>query len=288
MSRLFHGKYWQAPPAFFFGVGVTMALSKHFVLAYFFFSLLTIWIEGSWLTSDLLLERRRESERAPRRRKRLTPQVLIKIKKRKRQKYLVTKFGTAIFLLLIGVACLIVTRNWQNVWELQQNTGFLVPANDPMPQVCQQEEVPSGETRIYAGGGMSVVNPNVPYSLISIAGHKLLWVTTSRDGISISGRIYDSDGALAILTNNHFKTSRNLGFKPERPDRHTLIVYNKWDRTAFSIRFLNPEAVKVGGTFFYPGYPPVIIDNDSIKIGHVTMQGNCNFSPHFPGAISIE
>lgn len=168
-----------------------------------------------------------------------------------------------------------------------ESNDVLTPANDPMPKLCGGDEVPSNETRIYGGGNMAIVNPDIPYGLVMIAGQPLLSITTTKRGILISGTIYSEDGALFVIKNNRFEVNKNLGFKPGHPDRHTLIIYDNWHREAFYIRFLNPHAIKMRGTFFYPGHVPVLVGDDSIKVGAATISESCNLSPHYPAFIGV-
>lgn len=120
-----------------------------------------------------------------------------------------------------------------------------------------------------------VDSPASGFSLISIAGNPLIWVTATPKGILLSGHMYDQSGAVVKFQNNHFEVNKNLGFKPGRPDKHTIILYDNWDRVILKIRFANPHALEMQGVFFYPGRPPVIVDDSGIHYGANNFGGNC-------------
>ena len=167
-------------------------------------------------------------------------------------------------------------------------TGVLTPANDPMPLTCGGAGVPDSMTRIYAGNSMQAASPDHETGLLAIVGgEKLLWVTTTSEGLLVSAKIYDDNGALVVITDNRFEANKNLGFSPKRPDPHTLIVYNNWDKEVFRIRFLNPKAVRVTGVFHYPGISPVIITDDSIVVNGNNFMSICNASPNYAALIGI-
>ena len=124
---------------------------------------------------------------------------------------------------------------------------------------------------MYAGPESSVFIP------ISIGGYKPLEIRRENGGLLISGEIYSADGDLAHIDNTQFDVSTGSGFKPQRPDRHTLIVYDKWHNEALHIRFLNPRSISFTGVFVAPGHVPVTIKEGDMQIGgmHVTGTGSC-------------
>jgi len=167
-------------------------------------------------------------------------------------------------------------------------TGVLTPADDPMPLTCDMPGVPDSMTRIYAGNSMQVASPDHETALLKVDGDMLLSVTSTSVGLLVSAKIYDENQALVVIKDNRFEANKNLGFSPKRPDPHTLIVYNNWDKEVFKIRFLNPKAVRVTGVFYYPGFSyPVVITDDKIIVNGSDFMSLCNASPNYSALIGI-
>jgi len=168
------------------------------------------------------------------------------------------------------------------------NHGFLAPSNDSFPpSSCPPGSIPEGITRVYWGSNMAVIRPEMPFSIVSIAGNPMLWGQITPEGLKISGIMYSEDGAVAFFADNEFWLNANISFHSENPDTHTLIVRDKWAQEVLHIRYVNPQAISVTGRFYYPGRPPVIIDEGAAHIGQTVISGDCNLG-HYGAAISIK
>lgn len=246
-------------------LGFTMALANRFPDAYILFALCLIWAEGMWLTSDYLFKARVKSEKPPAKRRRFSDDEIAAIMCHKRGKYRFQKWGWCAGIAALALACFafVARRNYE--WDLQQNFGVLTPAHDPMPPVpCRFIQPTPSAIRVYAGGGLFWTNSD-HFSLVSVGGRPIIFAGLQDGKMEISGDVYSPDGDLVHIDGNKFETL--AGFKPGRPDRHTLIVWDKWHQKVLDIRFLNPHAIRLSGEFRAPGHAPVIIDDDDIKVG---------------------
>ena len=72
---------------------------------------------------------------------------------------------------------------------------------------------------------------------------------------------------MADIEDNEFHINQNNHFRQKRPDNHTLIVYDQRNVQVLHIRYLNPRAVKVLGTFHCPDHASVVVLEDSVSIG---------------------
>src|SRR6266566_4139923 len=76
------------------------------------------------------------------------------------------------------------------------------------------------------------------------------------NGLAISTDVFAEDGrtVLVRIDKNHFiaSTSGEI-FKRDHPDKSTLIVTDKYGKIVLNVHYINESAVKITGTFVYPG-----------------------------------
>jgi hypothetical protein len=66
--------------------------------------------------------------------------------------------------------------------------------------------------------------------------------------------ILDPSGKIVVhLGKDGFKVNPNLIMSRQRPDQSTLIVNGEYPGDSFNIRYLNKQAIRLEGTFHYPG-----------------------------------
>jgi hypothetical protein len=188
-----------------------------------------------------------------------------------------------------------INQKLDTLREIVEPVGDLTPANDPMPDVssiCRQNAqfVSPTDSLILAGGGISAVPLNQRISLVSIGGNPLLWMDATSAGISVSGHVYNANGAMVRIDHNHFEVNKNIGFTPSHPDDHTLILNDNWDHTVLRLRFANPHLITMSGVFFYPNHPPVTVEETGIHIGGITLSGGCTTrpGPNFKAVIGVD
>ena len=80
--------------------------------------------------------------------------------------------------------------------------------------------------------------------------------------------------AMGVIEDNEFTINQNNYFKRKRPDKTTLVVYDQSNAEVLHVRYLNRSAVRVTGVFRY-GDRVVVIDDNSARIGMVTLSGSC-------------
>jgi hypothetical protein len=182
-----------------------------------------------------------------------------------------------------GVLCLFVTATFATifiVWygerdkrELAKNEGILYPAELPRPKnPCS---IPEGDFAIFAGGGaMSSSGP--PTSLLTIGGQEIISAEQDENGRLIlrTLRVFDEQGnIIARIDKNGFwlhPLSRRL-----RPDWSTIVIYDGRDNEALNIRFINKNTILIKGIFKTLGRVPMIITENSIRVGGNTLYGPC-------------
>ncbi len=195
-----------------------------------------------------------------------------------------TFFGSSVLLMLGGA------MYWQNlVWKQatpeEPTHGFLLPANDPMPEnPCGQ--FPASALALYLGNSVAYAT-SFPYTVLRVDRHDRFSIDRTTDGVSVSLDVFSDDGKIvAEISKNEFTINPNNFFKRERPDKHTLIVYDQKKQKVLSIRYLNQSAVKILGIFYYPNRPPIVIEEQRQRIEGNNFSGFC-LGDNKKGAINI-
>ena len=58
-----------------------------------------------------------------------------------------------------------------------------------------------------------------------------------------------------------------------RPDAHTLVILDRFDKEVLYIRYLNPNAVRIRGRFLCGESPQAVIRDDTILVGGFRIGG---------------
>lgn len=281
VKKVFRCSGWTGWLTLAIATAVGMAWANRFVGAYVLLILCLVWVEGLWLTSNSLSSAKVRSEKLPAKRKRFSDEEIAVIMRDRRRRFWIKKWGGFAGFAFAAFVFFAVFAQWNYQWELQQNFGVLTPAHDPMPPVsesCRFNQPPPSAIRVYAGGSLFWTNSD-HFSLVSVGGRPIIFAGLQKGKMEISGDVYSPDEDVVHIDGNKFETL--AGFKPGRPDRHTLIVWDKWHQKVLDIRFLNSHAIRLSGEFRAPGHAPVIIDDDGIKVGSVG-----NFSASCTSGIS--
>ncbi|HKY19150.1 MAG TPA: hypothetical protein VJL82_09470 [Rhizomicrobium sp.] len=64
-----------------------------------------------------------------------------------------------------------------------------------------------------------------------------------------------------------------LQLRPFRPDPHSIVVLDRFDKEVLYVRYLNPNAVRIRGRFLCGTAPQAVIRDDVIWVGGVRIGG---------------
>jgi len=104
-----------------------------------------------------------------------------------------------------------------------------------------------------------------PFKVGSCPGPSLS--VTSR-GLMVEDHGYDDDGNMAFkIRHNLFERLSGDWLHIHRPDRHSLGVYDHWEKEILFVRYVAPGQVRVRGRFLCGDYPPVTIANNDVTVG---------------------
>ena len=151
---------------------------------------------------------------------------------------------------------------------LPQTSGELIPGSKPTPHElpCIADASPTDLILLY--GNCASYTDKFPHTVIRVKDQALLAVGKKDNGITISGRFFSRDNRIvAELKDNRFFVNPNNYFRVERPNKHSLIVYDQQGNQALNVEYLNKSAIKILGRFYFPDRPPIIIDENGTKFG---------------------
>jgi hypothetical protein len=115
---------------------------------------------------------------------------------------------------------------------------------------------------------------NFPQQIITIANRDILTLDKKDNDIVITTlRLYDdSDNIFARIDENGFWVSPDV--RKKRPDRSSLIVYDKHDDEALNIRYVNPRVISINGLFQYQ-HRTALFKPTFFKMGGISGAGIC-------------
>src|SRR5713226_8562483 len=163
-------------------------------------------------------------------------------------------------LALWAVAIAILRDSGPNETEVH---GLLRPANRPMPpNPCG--EIPETALAIFLGRCAAYSSAS-PHTVISIRGDNVLSFRRVNDGIAVSARIFSSDGRIvAEIRDNEFFINPNNFFRRERPDDHSLTVFDQENNRVLDVFYLNSRAIRFSGIINHPAHRVVISDEEGL------------------------
>lgn len=156
---------------------------------------------------------------------------------------------------ITGLMCL-WTASLQRAYRLSLSEDDLISAGEADPPNRTRCSIPSEYFRIYAGDSLAIYGGAPPYRFLSTDSQPRFYVEKNGSGLAISTDVYAEDGKtiLVRIDKNHFITATGGEiFKRERPDRSTLMVTDKYGKMVLNVHYINELAVKITGTFVYPG-----------------------------------
>lgn len=158
--------------------------------------------------------------------------------------------------------------------DLQALSGELIPNNKSMPQAVWADRIPDNVITIFLGNSAAYTS-KFPHTVIQVGGQNLLVLNKVNKNITVSAKFFSKNGKIvAELKENKFYVNPNNYFRIERPDEHSLIVYDQEAQEVLNVEFINPSVIKLLCTFYVPKYPPIIIKEKVQKFGGMQMSGN--------------
>jgi hypothetical protein len=172
--------------------------------------------------------------------------------------YVIT--GVAIVVLLSMVNTAIQTRE-------TEFEGLLTPANEPTPDnICSRGGLlPRQGSMLMIAGGSASFTTFFPQTVFKIGDDPIVTMNKIGDKIAISAKLFSEDGRIiAELHDNRFSINRNNFFRRERPDQHTLVVFDQRDVQVLYVRFINKSTIKFLGVIRHPSKTVLISETEGV------------------------
>jgi hypothetical protein len=256
VRRLFQWKYsnWLLGLFWALGLGALLALptleSEHITLwpavalAYALFVAALIWSLGAWLTSKKLAT--------------LNPALWNRANKRRatgneRLKHRLIKYSVALAISALVAPFFYATYRINYRLELTRTVGVLLPGSDAtLSNVCGP--IPAGGSVLIYGNNAAVVERFPHTVLLSRSFGQVIGLDRRSDGaVVVLLDMKDPEGKTIVHSGlDGFTVNPHTVIYMERPDRSTLKVIDEY-QAELTIRYLNPQALQIAGSFHYPG-----------------------------------
>lgn len=161
---------------------------------------------------------------------------------------------------------------------VERLSGLLIPSNKPdppLPNSCGPDPVPVDALRVYAGSNVGI-STSREITVLSVKGVDLIDLRRTPNGIAISARTFGEDGKIvAQIVDNQFYVNPSNFFRLDRPNNHSLSVYDVRGTKVVDITYINPHSVVILGVFRVPDAPPVVVNENEIVLGGFRFTEGC-------------
>lgn len=137
----------------------------------------------------------------------------------------------------------------QTIDEDGNPIGYLLPANDPMPN---ENWAPPNSSFLIFGGNTCAVYPKIIVPAVQFLGTNILEIGIINGMAFVSGQFFDKDGKLvAILETNRWTLNRNNYFR-KFPTSHSLIVMDNHNTELLDVNYCNSRVFQISGVIRFP------------------------------------
>jgi hypothetical protein len=142
-------------------------------------------------------------------------------------------------------------------------SGLLSPGNEPTPpNPCGN--IPARAMLILLGNSGSY-GTSFPQTIIKIGQDRMLTIDKVNGRIAVNAKLFSKDGKIvAEIKNNEFFINPNNYFRKERPDKHSLVVFDQDGIEVLNVRFINATTIKFLGVIRHPRRTVVVSDREGL------------------------
>ena len=153
-------------------------------------------------------------------------------------------------------------------------TGPLLPANEATPQArCREKPGPKDLVMAF-GTDRAVGTDTGPFTPIQVGDCTVMTLRRVGPGLMVKAFFYDWNGDVAFDVNdNVYEPTMPLQLRPFRPDPHTIVILDRFDKEVLYVRYLNPHAVRIRGRFLCGTAPQAVVRDDAIFVGGIRING---------------
>ena len=152
--------------------------------------------------------------------------------------------------------------------------GPLLPAREATPHASCVEKIGAKDLVMAFGTHRAVGTGQGPFRPIRVDDCTVMALRRVGKGLMVKALFYDWNNDVAFTVNdNVYEPTMPLQLRPFRPDPHTVVVLDRFDKEVLYVRYLNPNAVRIRGRFLCGQQPQAIIHDDRIFKGGIRIGG---------------
>ena len=183
---------------------------------------------------------------------------------------------------LVFVAAVIYFTASPILPEETETHGWLLPANDDTPHnSCGSIGIGKGQLLVIVGSNALVNRGTQKFQALNVGSCPVISFDRNQEGLAIDADVFDEAGILvARVESNEFHLVPGQYSYSKRPDRSTLVVFNREGHELLRIRYLNPLTAQIRGIFACKGSEPIIVTDEAVMtVGRKAALsiGNCLF-----------
>lgn len=162
-----------------------------------------------------------------------------------------TSRGTVAAAAAAFMAAILFAGYWYIEKREIEVTTVLYPGNWPMPAMAAACKPPKRAIVVSAGTNIAWSTKN-SFALLKMDGETSIGVTRSGSGpLEITSlMLRDFDRTVIATRDSKAPIWLSPSVRRERPDKSTLIVFNRYGDRVLFLRYLNPSAIEISGNFY--------------------------------------
>jgi hypothetical protein len=153
-------------------------------------------------------------------------------------------------------------------------TGPLLPASERTPDARCVEKIGPKDLVMAFGTDRAIGMGPGPYAPFKVADCTVMTLHRVGRGLMVRAFFYDFNGDVAFsVMDNVYEPTLPLQLRSFRPDPHTIVILDRFDKEVLYLRYLNSNAVRIRGRFLCGTAPQAVIRDDVTLVGGFRISG---------------
>ena len=153
-------------------------------------------------------------------------------------------------------------------------TGPLLPASEPTPRAICAGKVSPKDLVMAFGTDRAIGAGSGPFSPIQVGECNVMLLRRMGAGLMVDAVFYNWNRDVAFVVNdNSYQPLLPLQLRPFRPDPHTVVILDRFDKEVLYVRYLNANAVRIRGRFLCGEQPQAVIRDNVTLVGGIRIGG---------------